>query len=215
MLAIEGIDYRYGRGHELVLDRLSQRFEAGAVTAITGPSGCGKSTLLYVLGLMLQPERGDVSWMQTSISRLDDASRSKFRAETVGFVFQDAALDTSRTVLDNVLEGVLFSSHDRGIATKTARLLLDRFEVGLRADHLPGQISGGQAQRVALCRALVKSPSLILGDEPTGNLDDRTADVVWGALHQAARDGAVVVVATHDQSRAETADQVLRLGDYR
>jgi lipoprotein-releasing system ATP-binding protein len=212
MLEIDGVSFRYRRNHPMVLEGLSCSFQPGSVTAVTGPSGCGKSTLLYLLGLMLRPEQGTVSWKGQSVGTWDDEARSRFRAETVGFVFQDACLDTARSVLDNVLEGSLFARTNRKTDVEIAHRLMRQFSVDVRADHLPGEISGGQAQRVALCRALIKSPDLILGDEPSGNLDSETAEEVWAALHDAALRGAVVVIATHDEPRALTADRQLQLG---
>lgn len=178
---------------------LSIAFPRGDVTVITGPSGCGKSTLLYLLGLMLTPTAGRIRWDGSEVSALSDAERSRLRAEQVGFVFQDALLDPSRTILDNVTEGGLYAGMRREASRERALRLLERFGVEQRADHRPGEISGGQAQRVALCRALLKDPRLILADEPSGNLDEASADVVWGALFAAATAGATVVVATHDR----------------
>jgi ABC-type lipoprotein export system ATPase subunit len=185
------------------------------MTVVTAPSGCGKSTLLYLLGLLLTPTEGQVVWDSQIVSALDDRARSKVRAVGIGFVFQDAALDTTRSVSDNILEGGLYAGLGRAQARVRTAELMRRFQVDLRADHLPGEISGGQAQRVALCRALLKQPTLILADEPTGNLDERSAAIVWDALASAAhRDGAVVVVATHDRHRVAKADLTLDLGTY-
>jgi lipoprotein-releasing system ATP-binding protein len=141
------------------------------------------------------------------VAALTDAGRSAWRASTTGFVFQDAMLDPARTVLDNACEPAVFAGIPRGEARRRARHLLERFGLGDRAGHLPGEVSGGQAQRVGLCRALLTEPELVLGDEPTGNLDRTSADVVWQALTDLADRGATVVVATHDEALAQRADR--------
>lgn len=211
MIATEHLVFGYRSGAPPVITGLEQAFPSGLVTVITGPSGCGKSTLLYLLGLMLSPTAGHIRWDAEDVSALPDADRSRLRAEQVGFIFQDALLDPSRTILDNVSEGGLYAGLRRAASRGRALELLEQFGVEQRADHLPGEISGGQAQRVALCRALLKDPRLILADEPSGNLDEASADVVWGALFAAATAGATVVVATHDRHRAATAAQVVEL----
>lgn len=212
MLALRGLKFRYSRNLDFTISGLSHEFAPGTVTAVTAPSGYGKSTLLYLLGLLLTPTEGTVVWHSQEVSLLGDAERSRFRARTIGFVFQDAALDTTRTVLDNVIEGALYAGWRYEEAVAKAHQLLDRFSVDLRADHLPGEISGGQAQRVALCRAFVKEPAIVLADEPTGNLDDESSEVVWNALAAAAHEeGAIVVMGTHDIRLASKADHRLDL----
>lgn len=139
-------------------------------------------------------------------SSLPDGERSALRSEYLGFVFQDALLDLSRTALDNVLEAQWLAGQPRD--EQAALDLLERFGVRHRAGHRPAEISGGQAQRIALCRALVKRPALILADEPTGNLDTASALTVWEALARAAGQGATVIVATHDASPPVAADVV-------
>nr|WP_246247402.1 ATP-binding cassette domain-containing protein [Cellulomonas septica] len=190
---------------------LTCKFSEGALTTITGPSGGGKSTLLYLLGLMLTPTAGTVVLDGVATARLPDGERARLRATQIGFVFQDAVLDPARTVLDNVMEGALFTGTSRRVAERRARDLLGALGVEHRHDHRPGQISGGQAQRVALCRALVKSPTIILADEPSGNLDPASADVVWDTLRERAQSGATVIVATHDPLRAPTGDVRVQL----
>jgi ABC-type lipoprotein export system ATPase subunit len=126
-------------------------------------------------------------------------------------VFQDAALDATRPVIDNVVEGGLYAGMTRRESESKANRLLSMFGVELRGDHRPGEVSGGQAQRVGLCRALIKDPSIILADEPTGNLDSASAAVVYGALTDAAAGGATVVIASHDTTITTGADHVLAL----
>ncbi|USQ75106.1 ABC transporter ATP-binding protein [Ornithinimicrobium cryptoxanthini] len=218
MLAVRDLSFAYTRGGEELFDGLTHEFTPGKVTAVTGPSGRGKSTLLYVLGLMLTPSRGEVILAGEPVSRASDTVRSRLRAAEIGFVFQDAALDASRIVLDSVIEPALYAGWSPRRARARGRELLEQMGVAARADHKPGEISGGQAQRVAVCRALVTDPAVVLADEPTGNLDRGNAEGVLAALTRATshgRDGdgsgRTVVIATHDPFVLEHADEVLAL----
>jgi len=211
VLGARGLTFAYRSGAAPVIDNLTVDLPTGAVTALTGPSGSGKSTLLYLLALMIRPTRGEVEWDGRPASRLPDAARSRLRAAQVGFVFQDALLDPSRTVLANACDAGLFAGMPHTVAAARARELLERFGVENRADHRPGEISGGQAQRVALCRALLADPRVVFADEPTGNLDDDSAEVVWRALAEHAARGATVVLATHHTDLAARADREILL----
>jgi lipoprotein-releasing system ATP-binding protein len=208
-VALSGVRFSYGR--DPLIDDLDFRFPPGEMSAITGPSGCGKSTLLYLIGLMLTPDSGGVEFDGSPVSGLDDAERSWIRAKTVGFVFQDAALNPTRTVLDNITAGVLFAGVDPRSVRNKARRLMGEMGVALDPDRLPGQVSGGQAQRIALCRALIKRPRVIVADEPTGNLDTDSASVVLNALADEAATGATVVIATHDGNVVDACPTVLPL----
>lgn len=210
MIALAKVSFGYSKGRTIIND-LSHRFSPGALTAITGRSGSGKSTVLGILGLLITPGAGEVLIDQQPVARLSDGSRSALRASTIGFVFQDALLDPARTIVDNVAQGALFAGMETRAAIKRSRELICELGVDHRWDHRPGEISGGQAQRVALCRALVCDPRLILADEPTGNLDDESADDVWSILARRAAAGATVIVATHDMRRAGSSDERLVL----
>lgn len=211
MLAVQDLSFAYQRGGEELFGGLSHEFAAGKVTALTGPSGRGKSTLLYVLGLMLRPTRGRVMMHDRSLGDARDVDRAWARATTFGFVFQDAALDQSRPILDSVVEPALYAGWSRKQAAERAVELLEVVGVSARARHRPGQISGGQAQRVAVARALVNDPVVVLADEPTGNLDRDNAETVLTALHGAAGEGRTVIIATHDPFVLQHADHVLAL----
>lgn len=211
MLAISDLTFAYRRS-EPILSELTWEFPPGAVSAVTGPSGRGKSTLLYILGLLLTPQAGSVLLDGRDLTGWPDRRRSELRARRFGFVFQDAALDASRNVIDNITEGSLYGGMPRRQARQRARDLMERFSVDLRAEHRPGEVSGGQAARVALCRALVTNPDVILADEPTGNLDQASAQVVLEALDDASRRGAVVVIASHAPGVVARADRTLDLG---
>lgn len=210
MLEARDIGFGY-ESQTRLLAGWNQRFAAGEVVAITGPSGRGKSTLLYILGLMLKPNNGMVLVEGRDVSSLSDANRAHLRAEVFGFVFQDAALDSTRTIIDNVVETALYRGRSRAEAISKANELLERFGVGLRASARPGQVSGGQAQRIALCRALLNNPKILLADEPTGNLDPLSAQVVVDAFHEQASMGSAVIVVTHDPTLVALCDRKVEL----
>ena len=210
-LSIEGLSFRYGRSGAELFGCLDHHFEAGSITAVTGPSGRGKSTLLYVLGLLLTPSAGDVFLGDRPLSSTSDDERSAIRAATMGFVFQDAALDPRRSVLDNVCEPAVYAGLPAARARVRAAELVERLAPGVDTRRKPGQISGGQGQRIAIARALVNNPSVVLADEPTGNLDAANTDVVLALLRDVAAEGAAVVVATHDPVVSAFADEMLTL----
>ena len=205
-LVADQVSFGYTNGGPLIVQDWSAEFTAGSVSAISGPSGCGKSTRLYLLALMLRLRTGAIRLSGSRVDALPDAQRSRIRAEQFGFVFQDAALDPTRTVLANVLETALYRGRDPRALRSRATELLTTMGVNVPPQRLPGQISGGQAQRIALCRALVGSPSVVFADEPTGNLDPDTADSVLDMLRHQADQGATVIVITHDQRVAAWAD---------
>lgn len=210
-LAVRDLRFRYAKGGEELYGGLSHSFAPGKLTAVTGPSGRGKSTLLYILGLLLSPTSGAVLIDSKPVSYLPDSARSRIRSRQLGFVFQDSELDPSQTVLDAVMEPGFYMGQDSARLRERASALLDKFGLGERMDHKPGQTSGGQAQRVAVCRALVNEPDFILADEPTGNLDPGNALTVIEALRSAADEGRTVVIATHDPEVIRLSDSVLEL----
>ncbi len=210
VLLARGIRFGYTADKPL-LDDWHAGFERGSMTALTGPSGRGKSTLLYLLGLMLRPDDGQVLIEGVDSSGLRDAERAHLRAHRFGFVFQDAALDATRTVLDNVTETSLYRGASREQDASRARALLERFGVDVPPTSKPGQVSGGQAQRIALCRALLSEPVILLADEPTGNLDPTTSGVVVDAMKQHAAQGAAVIVVTHSPAVAAACDVEITL----
>lgn len=207
MIELEDIEFTYGTGVS-VLHGISLSVPGGAMTAVTGPSGRGKSTLLFIAGLLLRPRRGRVVLNGTDTTELGDRQRSALRGGHIGFVFQDAALDASRPVLDNVIESTDYTGASRRRARARALALLQELDIDVDPKRRPVQVSGGQAQRVALCRALLPSPSILLADEPTGNLDGGSAAAVLRRLREEADRGAAVAVATHDE-------RVIRGCDYR
>lgn len=210
LLRAENITFGYEPGVPVV-ECWTERVDAGEVLAVTGPSGCGKSTLLYILGIMLKPDSGEVHLEDQAVARISDTRRAWLRANYFGFVFQDAALDVTRSVLDNVLETALYRGKGRASEEARALELLEAFGVSLRANVKPTKVSGGQAQRIALCRALMNRSRVLLADEPTGNLDAEASAMVVSALKEQAASGAAVVVVTHDPELVEKCDRVVRL----
>lgn len=213
-LAAHAVSFAYGGGSARVAHDWSAEFRAGEVSAITGPSGCGKSTRLYLLALMLGLDGGIVELDGHRVDDLPDAERARLRATRFGFVFQDAALDSTRSVMDNVLEAALYRGQDPADLRPRAETLLAQMGVDIPVDRRPGQISGGQAQRIAVCRALVGVPDVVFADEPTGNLDPGSAAAVLGMLREHADTGAAVVIVTHDPDIASWADQHLPLTSH-
>lgn len=210
LLSARGLTFGYRHG-ELILQDWTASFSSGSITALTGRSGSGKSTLLYILGLMVGPSSGEVLIDGARVDHLKDSVRASLRARLFGFVFQDAALDPTRTVLDNVIETAFYRDQSRTDAMSAAHRLLQRFGVEPRATHKPGEISGGQAQRIALCRALLGNPRIVLADEPTGNLDLESRAVVLDALRAQADGGSVVIIATHDPGVTAKCDDHISL----
>ncbi|WP_370543685.1 ABC transporter ATP-binding protein [Glaciihabitans sp. INWT7] len=210
LVSVRGLEFGYGQGSSVLSD-WNGDFFAGEIIAITGPSGRGKSTLLYILGLMIKPRSGVVLVDGRAASELKDAERARLRAFLFGFVFQDAALDPTRTVLDNVIESSMYRQESLSRSKVRALELMEQFGVALRASHKPGQVSGGQAQRIALCRALLNDPKIILADEPTGNLDAVSSAVVMEAFRGQANSGSTVIVATHDPNLVAQCDRRIEI----
>lgn len=212
---VENLHFAYpaarGQPPDELFGGLSHDFAPSSLTALTGPSGRGKSTLLYVLGLLLTPQTGTVLLDGVQVSALPDSRRSGLRADSIGFVFQDSELDPARSVLASVIEPALYAGGARAAAAPRALELLERFGLEERAEHRPGQVSGGQAQRLAVCRALLSDPDVILADEPTGNLDPHNASLVLDALEAAAADGRTVIIATHGSQVISRCEHVVRL----
>jgi len=194
--------YETAAGPLAVLRGVSLRLEAGNAAAIMGPSGCGKSTLLHILGALDTPSSGSVKLAGIDPHALPERDQALFRNARVGFVFQDHSLLPQLTVLENVLTPVLVGRHDPD-ATAHARQLLQAVGLGARLDHRPGELSGGEKQRTAIARALIRRPALLLCDEPTGNLDRRSAETVAELLEQLRRDERhIQIVVTHSSELA-------------
>lgn len=203
--------YRGGSGNVVAVDGLSLSLDAGEFVAVQGPSGCGKSTLLLLVGGLLAPESGNVLVAGEDPYSLSADSRSKFRAKSIGFVFQQFHLIPYLSVLDNVLAPSI-ATRATGLDSR-ARELIDRFGLSHRIQHVPGELSSGERQRTALARALLNQPKLLLADEPTGNLDADNASAVLKHLREFASAGGAVLLVTHDAHAAAAADRVIHLRD--
>jgi putative ABC transport system ATP-binding protein len=206
--------YRRGRVDVVALDDASLQVDPGELVAVTGPSGAGKSTLLHIAGSLLAPDGGEVRIMGELLNGGSDSRHAEIRRRHVGFVFQFFNLLPNLRAWENVaLPGVLDGGR---IATFRRRAveLLDRFGMGGEIDAVPAELSGGQMQRLAIARALMLRPSLVLADEPTGNLDQSTGAGVLAALREVVdEDGVAVVVVTHDAQAAVVADRRLEVVD--
>jgi len=187
--------------------------EAGDYVAVTGPSGSGKSTLLHLLGLLDSPTAGSYLLDGLDTSALDDRDRSALRGRRIGFVFQAFHLLPYRSALENVLLAEMYNQTPRGARVRAAVDALDAVRLGHRLDALPTTLSGGECQRVAIARALVNRPSLLLCDEPTGNLDSRTAATLMELLDQLNSGGLTIVIITHDATVAAHAGRTVAISD--
>jgi lipoprotein-releasing system ATP-binding protein len=204
--------YRTAAGYVPVLAGLDLEVAAGAMVAIVGASGVGKSTLLHVLGSLDRPESGRVRVGDEDVFALDEDRLRQFRNRTLGFVFQFHHLLPEFTALENVMMPILIARRSLAEARERARTLLEELGLADRVDHRPGALSGGEQQRVAVARALVQSPRALLGDEPSGNLDQETGDRLHGLLRRLnSEKGITVVVVTHNDRLAAACDRVLRL----
>jgi len=211
-----GKTYAEGKLRTPVFDGLNFAVHAGETVAILGPSGAGKSTLLHLLGGLDTPTSGEVLVAGQRMSALSDAERGQLRNRALGFVYQFHHLLPEFTALENVMLPVLLNGTGVAEASRKARALLESVGLGHRLEHKPGELSGGERQRAAVARALVNGPGCVLGDEPTGNLDEKTAAHVFGQmleLNRAQRTSLVLV--THDRGLARRLDRVLELHEGR
>ena len=211
---VGGLAHRYDTpgGTLCILEHLDLAVSPGEHVAIVGPSGSGKSTLLALLGGLEHPQEGTVRVAGQDLAALARDDLARFRARTVGFVFQHFGLLDSLTAVENVELAATLAGTGRRERRREATALLDAVGLAERAHQTPGTLSGGERQRVAIARALLNRPRLILADEPTGNLDAASAAVVADLLHAAVTDdGGALVVVTHDVAMAARADRVLEL----
>ncbi|MFC3390482.1 ABC transporter ATP-binding protein [Aidingimonas halophila] len=206
--------YREGPRDLTVLNALELDVSAGERVAIVGSSGSGKTTLLNLLGGLDKPSGGDVWVAGQALSELNDAALGRFRNRHIGFVYQFHHLLAELTALENAALPLIIRGQKRAQAQSRAMEILGRVGMGDRADHKPGELSGGERQRVAIARALVTDPSLVLMDEPTGNLDQSTAANILALMDELADTTACAfVVVTHDMALANHQDRVMQLDD--
>ena len=197
------------------LNSVSFEVKKGEFVAIMGPSGCGKSTLLNILGLLDNPTDGSYKLLDQEMSTLKERERTKFRKGNIGFVFQSFNLIDELNVFENVelpLKYLKIGSSER---KQRVTEMLKRMNISHRAQHYPQQLSGGQQQRVAIARAVVANPSLVLADEPTGNLDSKNGKEVMDLLNNLNQEGTTIVMVTHSQKDASVAQRTINLFDGR
>lgn len=215
LVDLSSVTKRYRRGREDVhaLDGVSLRIPAGEFLSVVGPSGSGKSTLLNIIGAIDPPSSGSAKIAGEDITKLPDRALTRLRAHTIGFVFQQFFLQPTLTARENVLLPTLFTKQK--YAKARADDLLQRVDLSGRADHLPGELSGGEMQRVAIARALINDPKLLLADEPTGNLDSQNAQALYALLDELHTSGLTIIVVTHSQELAGRAERCIHLRDGR
>ncbi len=208
-------EYRMGDQLVRALDGLDLTLYGGQFASVVGPSGAGKSTLLHVLGALDTPTSGTISVDGVDLGSLDDEQASAFRRHRVGFVFQFFNLVPTMSAWENVALPRLLDSQSLRKAKPRAVELLERVGLGARVDHRPSELSGGQMQRVAIARSLIMDPTILLADEPTGNLDSKTGDSVLELLSEVAHDtpNRLVVMVTHDPHAASVADTTITVRD--
>ena len=210
-----GVTKVYGRGAARVeaLRGVDLRVAPGEFVALTGPSGSGKSTLLHLLAGLDTPTAGTVRVHGTDLGRLDEDARTAFRGRNIGVVFQSFNLLDIFSAEENVALPLTLAGVRSAAATRLARAALERVGLGGRGGHRPAELSGGEQQRVAVARALVADPPLVIADEPTGSLDSANGRAVFALLKGLAADGRTVLLVTHDPALAAEADRVVRLRD--
>jgi putative ABC transport system ATP-binding protein len=185
----------------------------GDQVAVVGPSGSGKTTMLTILGTLERPSTGEVHVAGRDVVKASDSDLAGLRAFEIGFVFQGFHLQDSMTALDNVANGMLYTGAPLRERREAAKGALERVGLGARITHRPQQLSGGEKQRVAIARAIAKHPTIILADEPTGNLDSKSGQAVLELLHELAAEGATLTLITHDEHVAETFARRLQMRD--
>lgn len=215
VIELRGLTKRYGFGDaELnALDGVNLRIDKGEFIAIMGPSGCGKTTLLNILGLLDRADDGDYLLDGTSVESLSGSQHARIRSKQIGIVFQSFNLINRLTVLENVALPLTYKGVSRTRRLEAASNVLKTFHLNEREYYMPYQLSGGQMQRVAIARALVNNPSIILADEPTGNLDSRSSHVIMQELSDLHKKGNTIIMVTHNPNLTSYASRVIHMLD--
>jgi putative ABC transport system ATP-binding protein len=215
LIIIKDIGRKYVIGAETIhaLKSVSLNINKGEFVALMGPSGSGKSTLMNILGCLDTPTKGDYILNGINVSQMSDNELAEVRNKEIGFVFQTFNLLPRNTALDNVALPLIYAGVNKTNRTDRAKVALEHVGLGNRIDHKPNELSGGQRQRVAVARALINDPSIILADEPTGNLDTKTSIEIMGLLEDIHAKGNTIILVTHEEDIAKHAHRIVRMRD--
>lgn len=215
LIHIKDIGRKYVIGAETIhaLKSVSLDIQKGEFVALMGPSGSGKSTLMNILGCLDTPTKGDYILNGIQVSEMTDSELAEVRNKEIGFVFQTFNLLPRSSSLENVALPLVYAGISRSVREERAQQALENVGLGNRVDHKPNELSGGQRQRVAVARALINNPSIILADEPTGNLDTKTSVEIMGLLEEIHQKGNTIILVTHEEDIAQHAHRIVRMRD--
>jgi lipoprotein-releasing system ATP-binding protein len=214
VLSLSGISRIYTQGDNKinVLRNVDLNINRGEIISLIGSSGSGKSSLLHIAGLLEQPDSGDITINGVKFSKMNDQERTISRRHSIGFIYQFHHLLSDFSAIDNIIIPMMIAGQDKSYSQERATILLSKLGLEDRKDHLPSQLSGGEQQRVSIARAIANKPDLLLADEPTGNLDSKTADIVFDQFISLVRqENMSVLLATHNFKLSEKSDRVISI----
>ena len=213
IITIKNLTKSYDNGNLKVLNKINFTFQKGKIYSITGPSGSGKSTLLNLISLIDKPNKGNVVISDVDTTKIENDHKDILRSKKIGIIYQDKNLLNDFTAIENIYLANLAIKNSKRNALTKAKKLLAKFDLKKRQDHYPNELSGGEIQRVAICRAIINEPEIILADEPTGSLDSKNAKNVFKILMKLINKDRTIIFATHNIYFANLADCKLELND--